>query len=450
MWPLVAAGVGIYLAGNIIVYGLRAYRRMHAEDGGGEAAEESSREGSENVSNPRVAVLSRCIGLDIGSSFSKIAHLDSVACPLISVLENREGRRSVASAVCALSAEEGLQIGSLARASRYAKSSKTAASSIVMRLMAEVSAEVTIDGKTYSADALCSLLAREMLLTTNAKGIKDVPTIINVPNNFTDAARNRLLKAVRNAGTEAIAVVPDGIASVLGGLTVMGPKGHEILTPAGYGGEAVTVAVIDIGGRITQLSLINISHRDGEPSLHAADSDAGLVLKIDSHITLPIGGETFDECIAQWCNEQFSMAHSAVLRGSLLDDPLAKQRLFDAVEEARHDLSVSGSSHITIPFITATSGGPLHLSQLLSRAQLDKLLAPSVLDIQESFRKILFTGGATAPLRAILLVGGGSRMPFARRLVQEVTGGLNATSFAEPEVLACIGAARFSRLVHSN
>lgn len=446
VWPLVAAGVGVFLAGNLIRYSIRAYERMQQEEGtpaspsdDGSTSSSSSAAASGNRPSSSVP-LTQCLGLDMGSSFSKVAHLNTLGSPPVSVLENRQGLRSVASALYAHSSEEGIQAGQIARAARFVKPGKTATAILHMLLddpssNAGEEATVTLDGKQYSGSALLTLLAGDLLSTAAAKGLKGIPAVVTAPNAFSDAARARLIMAVRAAGVECVDAVPDGVAAVLGAASLLGSRGSDLMPPPG---QALTVAVVDIGGLATQLSLVHVS---------AASSDGQRPPPptLVNSITLPHGGESFDAALAAWCAAEFTSANKLPPNHqSLLQDVMAKQRLYDACEQCRCQLSSAASASIHVPFISATPSGPLHLTLTMSRAQLDVLLAPQVGLIKESFKTLLFEGGATAPLRAVLLVGGGSRMAFARGLVRDITGGMEGLTFTEPEEVGSVGAARWS------
>jgi molecular chaperone DnaK len=245
--------------------------------------------------------------------------------------------------------------------------------------------------------------------------------IVSAPNNFSEQAKDRLLNAVSHAGVDAVGVVPDGISAILGAFKVLGStKGSSLSSD----GAPVTVTVVDVGGACTQLSLVTIE---------------GKKHNLIKALTIPIGGESFDEIIAKYLASEFSKASGGLNPFDLLQDPQAKQRLHDAAESAKHDLSTTKSTSISIPFISASQKGPLHLNVKLTRAQFEHLLDPGLQEIKKSFKDLLFNGGATAPLKSVLLCGGGARMPVFPAMVREVTG-LDATTVPTPEEVSAIGA----------
>jgi len=429
VFPVIAAGVAMAVVGGVVKYGVRAYKRIQEEDalggGGGGGGQEEGAADSSSSDNPKARgeAIARVLGIDLGTAFSKVAVHDEEA-RSVTVCESKDGRRSVAASVFRHSAEEDLQPGHLARAARFVKPGNTAHAFTPLLNAEESNNIVRIDGAEYLVDDLCTRLAANLLSAADNKLDKGASSvaIIAAPNNFSYEANERLIAAVRKAGVDAIGTIPDGIASVIGSAKVLGPtRGHVVSSDSG---SPVTVAVVDVGGACTQLCLVTV---DG-PNYSLVNS-----VTVDG-----IGGEAFDALLASYLAAEFSKHNSGL---DLLQDAQAKQRVFDAAESAKHDLSTNKSTEVKVPFISATQRGPLHLNVTLSRSQLDRVLSAPMLKIKAEFKNLLFSGGATAPLKSVLLCGGGARMPAFTAMVQEVTGGLEAVVVPAPEEVAAIGAA---------
>lgn len=429
IWPIVAAGVGVYVAGTAITYVIRAYKRMQNENSTSETSNVSAEESSEPSSSTHDAEIKSVIGIDLGTSFSKTAIFDM---NILSVVENREGKRSVPAFVYKHAPEEeGLQTGTTARAARFVKPNKTLGG-FTMRLNDHEAKSSMIDGEPHDVDSLCTLLAKELVNSARDKigsssgALGRTVAILSSPNSFSQLANERLLKSVRAAGIEALATIPDGIASIIGAVRILGNEGAALLPD----GATTTVCVIDVGSAITQLSLIQCEGSGAQLNKTR--------FKLINEKTVKIGGETFDASIVAFINSEFGKRNGGI---NLLLDGLSQQRCHDAAEVAKHDLSSTKSTRINIPFISATANGPLHIDVPLTRSQLEEILSQDLKEIKKNIKEILYNGGATAPLRAVLLVGGGARMPAILTIVEDVTGGMRPITVPAPEEVAVLGAA---------
>lgn len=422
IFPVIVAGLGIAGVMTLIKYTARALKRIKEEDEAGVGYDESS---SAPFSPEAVA---RVVGVDLGTSFMKIAlqNLEGDESKTVTVCESKDGRRLIPAVFYRHSSSEGsrdLQIGAIARAARFVKPEKTL-SGFVSKLNDPKSGVLKLDGEDFSVDELCQLAAENLLSAAKdklavAEG-KLAVAVISVPNLFSKEASERLLSAVRKAGVEPVGYLPDAVASILGSVKVLGTRSHDISSEAG---SPRTVAVVDVGGAITQLCLVTVDGRQH---------------KLVKAVTVEVGGEAFDAAIVGYLAAEFAKGNGGL---NLLEDAQAKQRLFDAAEAAKHDLATNKSTSVSVPFISASAKGPLHLNSTISRALVEQLVSKHTAQIKADFKDLLYHGGATAPLKSVLLVGGGARMPVFHAMVREVTGGLDPIVVPAPEEVASIGAA---------
>jgi len=463
---VVGGGALLYFGSTMAIYAMRAMRKMEEErirnEGGSVGMDVEEENEAEGAGSPRrtqrLNTIDECLGLDLGSSFSKITHMEKKESRMfVEVLENREGRRVVATAVTNLNDE--LACGQLARAARFSTPKKTIFGTPILLGVEEGSLQeaalvesifksfpfafaakgkITLGNNagSNSIKQLNTLLFKDLVSAASAKlgaARQLPPAIVSHPNFFNAESQAALLAACREAGVEAVSLVPDGVSAYISfveSASTSSSSSSRQLPPS----QAATVAVLDIGGRITQMSLLHVEHDE--------QRRAGFAVRMLKEKTLfDVGGDFFDEALVEHLASKFAQQNNI----NLLQDEQAKQRLFDAAETAKVSLSSQKSTEISIPFITATQKGPLHLTVAVSRSTLDSLLEPKVIKLKAAFTKILMDPSeATAPLAQIVICGGGSRMAFVRTLVMEATGGLVPCKIEEPEMACAIGAAAFA------
>ena len=259
-----------------------------------------------------------------------------------------------------------------------------------------------------------------------------VPVILAAPDFLSEEAKEAYLDALRGSGLNAVAVVSDSVASVLGAYKLRSKGIFTISDLQAVGGKA-TVAVIDIGGRLTQLSLLHL-----EVSKDAEDLLGFTVSPIGEKTLFSVGGEFFDQALVGHMAKSFEKEHGV----DVLGDGQALQRLHDAAEVAKKDLTKLKMASINVPFLSANAKGPLHLTTNITRSQLNGLTEQQTLAVKTAFKDLLFSPDSKAegPLLSVLLCGGAGRMPFARQMVQDVSGMLPVVP-EDPESIASVGAA---------
>jgi len=399
---------------------------MQDEEGG---PSESAAEGSAKAA-PSVDELARVLGLDLGTTFAKIAQQDR-SNKSLELLVNREGKRSTPAYVYRHSEDEPLQTGALARNARFVKAQNVSPRGFVSLLNSAEAPSWPLKLEGLNLDDLVKALTKDLVKSVAAKQDSDTDllgrtvAILTAPNSFSAEACDRLVNAVRAAGIDVVGSIPDAVAAVKGSAKTLGPSKRSSLLPDGD--AKVTIFVVDVGGLTTQLSLVQAE-------------EGGQKLTLLKDHSVPFGGDHFDEAVVKHLVTEFAKGNKGL---DLLADNQSVSRLHEAAENAKHELSTSFSSKISLPFITATQAGPLHLEATLSRTQLERLISPHVDEIRAGIKQVLFSSAATAPLKGILLCGGGARMPCFTRVVQEVTGGLEPIIAPAPDEVGAIGAAAF-------
>src|SRR6202022_3077101 len=268
-----------------------------------------------------------------------------------------------------------------------------------------------IRGKRYAPEEISALVLRK-LADDAAKflGEKVTEAVITVPAYFNDAQRQATKDAGRIAGLEVLRIINEPTAAALAyGLD---KRKNE------------TVLVFDLGGGTCDVSILDIG--DGVIEVRATSGDTHL------------GGDDFDRRIVDYLADQFQRDNGIDLRA----DPQALQRLFEAAEKAKVELSSVTQTTISLPFITADAAGPKHLNTTLMRSKFDQLTA----DLVERTTKPVEQAMADAKLTAadideVILVGGSTRIPAVQNLVRRLTGGKDPNMTVNPDEVVAIGAA---------
>jgi molecular chaperone DnaK len=276
------------------------------------------------------------------------------------------------------------------------------------------------NGKNLTPSNVCTHIARDLLKTALSKENQASTYIsaISHPVYFNDAQTRTLIQSVRDAGFNCVVAIKDPIAAVLGAIEC----GYFHTEKAG-----AVVAVIDVGGRCTQITCVQV--------------DAGKLPSILSQrVLFNVGGDFFDKVIVDSLAKDFQTTHGV----NLLDDPTATQRLHDAAERAKVELAISMATDINIPFITADARGPKHINTQLNRSKFELLVSPLFEQISTPIDEVLNEANigniSLNSLDSVLLVGGGARIPFIKDYISNLLK-VNLISSLEPEELVCIGAA---------
>ena len=347
--------------------------------------------------------MSKIIGIDLGTTNSCVAVMEGGE-PV--VIPNAEGSRTTPSVV-GFNKEGERLVGRVAKNQAIQYPDRTISS--IKRKMG-TNEKVTVDGKQYTPQEISAMILQKLKADAESYlGETVTQAVITVPAYFSDAQRQATKDAGRIAGLEVLRIINEPTAASLAyGLDK--ENSHKIL-------------VYDLGGGTVDVSIREIG--DGVFEVLATNGDTHL------------GGDDFDERIIRYVADNFKKENHI----DLTKDPMAYQRLKDAAEKAKIELSGAMSSNINLPFITADATGPKHLDMTLTRAQFDQLTADLVEKTIVPVRNALRDAGLTAEqVDKVILVGGSTRIPAVQTAVRNITGkdpfkGIN------PDECVAIGAA---------
>lgn len=347
--------------------------------------------------------MSKVIGIDLGTTNSCVAVMEGGE---VTVIPNAEGNRTTPSVVAFTRDGERL-VGEVAKRQAITNPERTIVS--IKRQMG-TNYQVEIDGKKYPPQEISAMILQK--LKTDAEsylGEKVTQAVITVPAYFTDSQRQATKDAGRIAGLEVLRIINEPTAAALA-----------------YGldkGENQTILVYDLGGGTFDVSILELG--DGVFEVKATSGNNRL------------GGDDFDQRIMDWLASQFKKEHGI----DLSRDRMAMQRLKEAAEKAKKELSSATTTNINLPFITATDQGPLHLDITLTRAKLEELIDDLVQMTVGPMRQAISDAGLEAKdINKVILVGGSTRIPLVQETVHRITGkgpykGIN------PDECVAIGAA---------
>ena len=347
--------------------------------------------------------MSKIIGIDLGTTNSCVAVFEGGE-PV--VIPNPEGARTTPSVVAFTKNGERL-VGQVAKRQAITNPDHTV-SSIKRKMGSDY--KVTIDGKSYTPQEISAMILRKM--KSDAEAYLGQPVdkaVITVPAYFTDAQRQATKDAGKIAGLDVLRIINEPTAAALA-YGVDKDKDGKIM-------------VFDLGGGTFDVSLLEIS--DGVFEVLAT---AG-----NNHL----GGDDFDQRIIDWMADSFKAEHGIDVRG----DKMVLQRLKEAAEKAKIELSGMTSTNINLPFLTATASGPVHFETTLTRAKFNELTADLVDATMQPTRQVLSDAGLKpSDVDKVLLVGGSTRIPAVQEAVKKFMGkdpfkGIN------PDECVAIGAA---------
>ena len=329
--------------------------------------------------------MSKIIGIDLGTTNSCVAVMEGGK-PV--VIPNSEGSRTTPSVVAFTKTGERL-IGEPAKRQAVTNADRTISS--IKRHMG-TDYKVTIDGKSYTPQEISAMILQKLKADAESYlGEKVTEAVITVPAYFNDAQRQATKDAGKIAGLDVKRIINEPTAAALA---------------YGLDNDAEQkIMVYDLGGGTFDVSIIEIG--DGVIEVLATNGDTHL------------GGDDFDNKITDWLVSEFKKAEGV----DLSTDKMALQRLKEAAEKAKKELSTSTTTNINLPFITATAEGPKHLDMTLSRAKFDELTHDLIERTAVPVQNALKDAGITAnELGKVLLVGGSTRMINAQEKVKELTG----------------------------
>ena len=347
--------------------------------------------------------MGKIIGIDLGTTNSCVAVMEGGQ-PV--VIPNAEGSRTTPSVVAFTKSGERL-VGDAAKRQAVTNSDRTISS--IKRHMG-TSFKANIDGKQYTPQEISAMILQKLKADAEAYlGEKVTEAVITVPAYFNDAQRQATKDAGRIAGLDVKRIINEPTAASLAyGLD--NEKDQKIM-------------VYDLGGGTFDVSIIEI----GEGVIEVLATNG------DTHL----GGDDFDDLVTQWMIEEFKKAEGV----DLGKDKMALQRLKEAAEKAKKELSSATTTNINLPFITATQDGPKHLDMTLSRAKFDdltkSLIERTAVPVQNALRD---AGVSASELSKVLLVGGSTRMLSAQDKVRSLTGH-EPSKTLNPDECVAIGAA---------
>ena len=346
----------------------------------------------------------KIIGIDLGTTNSCVAVIEGGE---TKVITNPEGARTTPSVV-AFKGDE-IQVGDVAK--RQAITNPNTVSSI-KRHMGEKNYKVDINGKKYSPQEISAMVLQNLKATAEAYlGEKVTKAVITVPAYFNDAQRQATKDAGKIAGLEVMRIINEPTAAAL----AYGIDKTE---------KEQTILVFDLGGGTFDVSILSLA--DGTFEVLSTNGDTVL------------GGDDFDNKIMKWLAEEFRQQNPGI---DLLKDNMAKQRLKDAAEKAKKDLSGITSVQISLPFISMGPAGPVHLDTTLTRAKFNELTKDLVDRTMVPVRNALRDAKLTAKdIDQVLLVGGSTRIPAVQEAVKRELG-KEPNKSVNPDEAVAVGAA---------
>ncbi len=370
--------------------------------------------------------MGRAVGIDLGTTNSVIAAMEGSQ---PQVVPNGEGNRTTPSVVAFLESGERL-VGQMARRQAILNPKGTiySAKRFIGRKYDEVESEInavsydvvsgpdgavrfSVRGKLYAPEEISAQVLRKLADDAGkALGERVTEAVITVPAHFNDAQRQATKDAGKIAGLEVLRIINEPTAAALA-------YGMDKL-------ENETILVFDLGGGTFDVSILTI----GEGVVEVR-STAG-----DTHL----GGDDFDRRIVDHLADEFKKENGIDLR----QDPQALQRLFEAAEKAKVELSSVTQTAVNLPFVTADASGPKHLNVNLMRSTFDQLTADLVERCMDPVKQAIGDAKVTADdIDEVILVGGSTRIPAVQNLVRRLTGGKEPNMTVNPDEVVAVGAA---------
>jgi len=345
----------------------------------------------------------KAVGIDLGTTNSVVSVLEG-GDPV--VIPNAEGSRTTPSVV-AFAKDGEVLVGEVAKRQAITNPERTIRS---VKRHVGTNWSIDIDGKAYNSQEISARTL--MKLKRDAEeylGDTVTQAVITVPAYFDDAQRTATQEAGAIAGLEVLRIINEPTAAALA-------YGLDKET------EDQTILVFDLGGGTFDVSVLELG--DGVFEVKSTSGDTNL------------GGDDWDEAIIDWLAETFQGEHGVDLR----KDPMAAQRLKEAAEKAKIELSQTTSTQINMPYVTATDAGPLHLDYELTRAKFQDLTSDLLTRTRKPFEAAIKDAGLTkGEIDHVVLVGGSTRMPAVAELVNEMTG-KEPNKTVNPDEVVAIGA----------
>ena len=354
--------------------------------------------------------MARAVGIDLGTTNSAIAVLEGGE---PTIIPNAEGSRTTPSVV-AFSKTGEVLVGEIAKRQAVTNVDRTI-SSVKRHMGTDWTTE--IDGKKYTAQEISARIL--MKLKADAEAYLGEPVteaVITVPAYFNDAQRQATKDAGQIAGLKVERIVNEPTAAALA-------YGLE------KGKEDELILVFDLGGGTFDVSLLEVGKDDDGFSTIQVRATSG-----DNHL----GGDDWDQRIVNWLIDQVKAKTGA----DLSKDAVALQRLKEAAEQAKKELSSATSTNISLQYLSMTADGPIHLDETLTRAKFEELTSDLLERTKKPFRDVMAEAGVTvSEIDHVVLVGGSTRMPAVTEVVKELTGGREPNKGVNPDEVVAVGAA---------
>ena len=354
--------------------------------------------------------MARAVGIDLGTTNSAIAVLEGGE---PTIIPNAEGARTTPSVV-AFSKTGEVLVGEIAKRQAVTNVDRTI-SSVKRHMGTDWTTE--IDGKKYTAQEISARILQKLKRDAEAYlGEPVTEAVITVPAYFNDAQRQATKDAGQIAGLKVERIVNEPTAAALA-------YGLE------KGKEDELILVFDLGGGTFDVSLLEVGKDDDGFSTIQVRATSG-----DNHL----GGDDWDQRIVDWLIGQVKAKTGA----DLSKDPVALQRLKEAAEQAKKELSSATSTNISLQYLSMTADGPIHLDETLTRAKFEELTADLLERTKKPFRDVMAEADVTvSEIDHVVLVGGSTRMPAVTEVVKELTGGREPNKGVNPDEVVAVGAA---------
>ena len=348
--------------------------------------------------------MAKVVGIDLGTTNSVVAVMEGTS---PTVIPNAEGARTTQSVVAFTKTGERL-VGQLAKRQAITNPDRTISS--IKRHMGESGYVVKVDGKDYTPQEISAMILQKLVNdASNYLGERVTRAVITVPAYFNDAQRQATKDAGKIAGLEVLRIINEPTAAALAyGLE---KKGNE------------TILVWDLGGGTFDVSILEVG--DGVFEVKSTNGDTHL------------GGDDYDHRIVEWLVGEFRKEQGI----DLSNDKQAMQRLTEAAEKAKIELSAVVTTTINLPFITAGADGPKHLDYTLTRAKFEELTADLTDRCLAPFKQAIADAKIdVSKIDEVVMVGGSTRMPVIQELVKKLTG-KDPNLTVNPDEVVAIGAA---------
>ncbi|GAB1819223.1 molecular chaperone DnaK [Herbidospora sp. RD11066] len=352
--------------------------------------------------------MARAVGIDLGTTNSVVSILEGGE---PTVIANAQGSRTTPSVVAFAKNGEVL-VGEVAKRQAVTNVDRT-----IRSVKREIGTNwsVEIDGKKFTPQQISAFVLQKLKQDAEAYlGEKITDAVITVPAYFNDAQR----QATKEAGTIA-------------GLNVLRIINEPTSAALAYGldkDKDQTILVFDLGGGTFDVSLLDVGQEDGHSFVEVKATSG------DNHL----GGDDWDQRVVDELVTRFKNAHGV----DLSKDKMALQRLREAAEKAKIELSAQTETTINLPYITASAEGPLHLEEKLTRSEFQRITADLLDRCKGPFHQVIKDAGIkVSDIAHVVLVGGSTRMPAVTELVKELTGGQEPNKGVNPDEVVAIGAA---------